>query len=121
MVHVHAGPALKRLVLGGKVLHVRVETVGHAERSRLGHDVAAVDLVALQAHDVERDAVACAGALDLRAVHLHRADPAAVPRRVELHLVVALDAPRPERAGHHGARAGDREDAVDREAQRRLA
>ena len=78
VVYMHARPALERLLLAREVGEARVEAVGHGERAGFGHDVAARDLVLLEADDVERHPVAGHGLLDLLPVHLHRADATAL-------------------------------------------
>jgi hypothetical protein len=125
VVHVHPGAALERAIVARSAEkgHATVEPVGHRERSRLGDDVTARDLVFVEPSDVERHPLTGLGTINGLAVHLHAPDPPPLAARVELDCVVAYGGPRPHRARHDGPGAGDREDPVHRQAhgQIRLA
>jgi hypothetical protein len=114
VVHVGAHP-----VGGVAQRQVAVEDQRGRHRSGCGDHVAARDVAALDADEVDGDALARVGALDGLVVDLHGADPDRGAGREQDQAVAGRDRSGPQGARHHGARAVDGEGAVD--VQQRLA
>ena len=107
----------------GQELDLDVERGGGLEDVRRDQDHAALDLVELDALQVQRRPLAGPRFVHAAAVHLDAAHPRAPLHGQHLDLVVFADPSGDQRAGHDRAEAFHGEAAVDREAEnlRRVA
>src|SRR5438128_1416781 len=87
---------------------------------RRSRDVAPAEVLLVDSADVEADGVARLRLRDLLVVHLDPRDLADLVRAHEVHLHPALQEAGPDPADRHGARARDRVDVLDREAEREV-
>ena len=95
-----------------------VEPEARPERSRRDEDVAAPQLLPLDAGERDGDALSRLGALDRPVVHLHAPHAHGAAARLETQLVALADRPRPERPGRDRPDPAEREGAVDMEPGR---
>src|SRR5881296_3537090 len=87
---------------------------------RRSRDVASAEVLLVDPADVEADVVARLRLRDLLVVHLDRLDLADLVRGHEVDLHPDLQEPGLDPADGHGARARDRVDVLDREAEREV-
>ena len=115
VVHAHARVIPDRLQLG----ELHVEPVAERIGAGLDERIAALEDMALDARDRERDALAGFGALDRLVVDLHAPNANIGAGRLGPQLVALRDRARPERSRHDRPDPVQREDAVDVVASRR--
>ena len=99
-------------------LQHHVEAEARPQRSRGDEDVAAPQLLPLDAGEGGGDALPGLGALDPTVVHLHAPHAHGAAAGLEPELVALADRPRPQRPGRDGPDPAQRERAVDVEAGR---
>ncbi len=99
-------------------LERHVEPEARPDRSRRDEDVAAPQLLSLDAGERDRDALTRLRALDRPVVHLHAPHPHGAAARLEPQLVALADGSRPERPGRDRPDPAQREGAVDVEPGR---
>src|SRR3989475_548944 len=87
---------------------------------RRSRDVASAEVLLVDSADVEADVVARLRLRDLLVVHLDRLDLADLVRGHEVDLHPDLQEPGLDPADRYGARARDRVDVLDREAEREV-
>ena len=97
--------------------HPGVDAASRLEGFRRREHVAARELVLLGSADVGRHSVARTDRLRLLVVPLQAADTNPAPRWHDFELVADAQGAVDQRAGHHGAEAAHREDAIDRQAR----
>ena len=118
-VQVHRRPVRERP--GGRVEQVQpgVDARGRRVRARGDDPVAALDVALLQpaAGEVERQALAGAALLRLAVLRMQAAHAHLQAARRDHQPVARRDRARHRGAGHHRADAGEREAAVDGEAE----
>ena len=130
----HAGQVLRRAVVQAHLV-ARAQRPGGRQHGDPGVEaapgqpgelgrrqpVALVDVVAVEAAEVHADAAAGVDHLGLVVVHLDAAHAGAGAAGLDGHRVSRADLAGPQRAGHHGADALEREHAVHGQAGRAAA
>ena len=95
-----------------------VEPEAGPDRARRDEDVAAPQLLPLDAGERDGDTLPRLGALHRAVVHLHAPHAHRAAVRLDAQLVALADRSRPERSRHDGADPAEREGAVDVEPGR---
>ena len=119
----HRHPLRDRLALRGEHAQTRVDAVGRRVQGRIKHDVAARDRVLADAvaGEIERATFARRAALGRAVLRMNRAYARRNSRGADGDVVADMDRAREHGSGDDRAGAGERERAIDREAEPAVA
>ncbi|WEF52431.1 hypothetical protein AFIC_000917 [[Pseudomonas] carboxydohydrogena] len=118
----HRHPLGDRPRFRGKYLQFRIDPVGRRMQHGIEHHVAATDriLADLIARKIERAAIPCLPVLRGAILHMDGPHTRHPPRRTDNDLISYRNAAGEHGSRHHGARTGQCERTIDREAETSL-